>query len=157
MVNMQTMTHDFWKDNIKCFELHTKMWQTTENFIAILNRMRTNNQICDDLTYINLSCMRPASIERYLGHTMFVWAHSNYIGFVSKRPMHAYVLKTLWELWFLGLSEPHQAPTFEFGSWSATTLKEDEAWSRGTRGEEDGGSVSGGWEYLAIVDGLAQL
>ena len=25
MVNMQSMMHDFWKDNIKCFELHTIM------------------------------------------------------------------------------------------------------------------------------------
>jgi hypothetical protein len=25
MVNMQTMTHGFWKDNMKCFELHTTM------------------------------------------------------------------------------------------------------------------------------------
>jgi hypothetical protein len=62
-VNMQTMTHDFWKDNIKCFELHTTMRQTNETFIAILNRMRTNNQTCDDLTYINSSCMRPAPTD----------------------------------------------------------------------------------------------
>jgi hypothetical protein len=24
-INMQTVTHDFWRDNIKCFELHTTM------------------------------------------------------------------------------------------------------------------------------------
>jgi hypothetical protein len=62
-VNMQTMTHDFWRDNIKCFELHTTMRQTDETFIAILNRMRTNNQTHDDLTYINSRCLRPAPTD----------------------------------------------------------------------------------------------
>jgi hypothetical protein len=60
---METMTHDFWRDNIKCFELHTIMHQTDETFIAILNRMRTNNQTYDDLTYINLRCLRPAPTD----------------------------------------------------------------------------------------------
>jgi hypothetical protein len=58
-VNMKIVTHDFWKDNIKFFELHTTMCQTDETFIAILNRMRTNNQMHVDLTYINSRCMRP--------------------------------------------------------------------------------------------------
>jgi hypothetical protein len=57
MVNMQTMTCEFWKDNIKCLELHTTMHQSNEKSIAILNRMQKNNQTCDDLTYINSSCM----------------------------------------------------------------------------------------------------
>jgi hypothetical protein len=57
-VNMQTMTHD-----IKFFELHTTMLQTDEKFIAILNRMRTNNQTYDDLTYINSRCMQPAPTD----------------------------------------------------------------------------------------------
>jgi hypothetical protein len=39
--------------------LHT-MRQTNEKFIAILNRMRTNSQTSNDLTYINMNCMRPA-------------------------------------------------------------------------------------------------
>jgi hypothetical protein len=59
MINMQTTTHDFWKDNIKCFELHTTMRQKNGYFIAILNRMWKNNQTRDDLAYINSSCMRP--------------------------------------------------------------------------------------------------
>jgi len=54
---MQTMTHEFWKDNIKFFELNTTMHQKDEYFIAILNRIRTNNQTHDDLAYINSSCM----------------------------------------------------------------------------------------------------
>jgi hypothetical protein len=62
-VNMQTMTHYVWKDKIKCFELHTTMRQINETFISILNRLRTNNQTCDDLTYINSSCMQPALID----------------------------------------------------------------------------------------------
>jgi hypothetical protein len=57
MVNMQTMTHEFWKENIKFFELHTKMRQTNETFIANLNRMQTSIQTFDDLTYINSRCM----------------------------------------------------------------------------------------------------
>jgi hypothetical protein len=56
-VNMQTVTHEFWKDNIKCFELHTTMRQIDETFIAIPNRMQTNNQTHDDLAYINSRCM----------------------------------------------------------------------------------------------------
>jgi hypothetical protein len=57
MVNMKTVMRDFWRDNIKCFKLHTTMCQTNETFIAILNRMRTNIQTYDDLTYINLRCL----------------------------------------------------------------------------------------------------
>jgi hypothetical protein len=55
---METITHDFWRDNIKCFELHTTMHQTEETFIAIMNRMRTNSQTHDDLTHINLRYLR---------------------------------------------------------------------------------------------------
>jgi hypothetical protein len=60
---MQIVTHEFWKDNIKCFKFHTTMRHTNETFIVILNRMWTNNQTCDDLTYINSSCMRPAPTD----------------------------------------------------------------------------------------------
>jgi hypothetical protein len=59
-VNMETITHDFWRDNIKFFELHTTMHQTNETIIEIMNRMCTNNQTYDDLTYINLRCLWPA-------------------------------------------------------------------------------------------------
>jgi hypothetical protein len=58
-INMQTITYDFWRDNVKCYELHTTMRQTNEKFIAILNRMQTNSQTNDDLAYINTNCMRP--------------------------------------------------------------------------------------------------
>jgi hypothetical protein len=54
---MQTMTHEFSKDNIKLFELHTKMRQIDETFIENLNRMQTNIQRFDDLTYINSRSM----------------------------------------------------------------------------------------------------
>jgi hypothetical protein len=47
-VNMQTMMHEFFKYNIKFFELHTTMHHINEIFILILNRMQTNNQTCDD-------------------------------------------------------------------------------------------------------------
>ena len=60
LMNMQTITHDFWKYNIKCYELHTIMRQKDEKFISILNRMRTNNQTSDDLAYLNRNCIRPA-------------------------------------------------------------------------------------------------
>jgi hypothetical protein len=43
IMNMQTITYDFWKDNVKFYELHTTMRKTNEKFIAILNRMRTNS------------------------------------------------------------------------------------------------------------------
>jgi hypothetical protein len=59
-MDMQTVTYDFWKDNVMCYELQTTMRQTNEKFIAILNRMRTNSQTSNDLTYINMNCMRPA-------------------------------------------------------------------------------------------------
>ena len=36
------------------------MRQRNETFIAILNRMQTNNQRHDDLTYINSRCMQLA-------------------------------------------------------------------------------------------------
>jgi hypothetical protein len=62
-VNMETITHDFWRDNIKFFELHTIMCQTDETFIAILNRLRTNNQTHDDLTHINLRSLWPAPTD----------------------------------------------------------------------------------------------
>ena len=62
-INMETMTHDFGRDNIKFFELHTTMCQTDETFIAILNRMRTNNQTYDDLTYINSRFLWSAPID----------------------------------------------------------------------------------------------
>jgi hypothetical protein len=63
IVNMETMMHEFWRYNIKWFELHTTMHQTDETFIAILKRMRTNNQTYDYLTYINLRCLRLAPID----------------------------------------------------------------------------------------------
>jgi hypothetical protein len=63
IVNMETITHEFWRDNIKCFELHTTMRQTDETFIAILNRMCTNNQTYDELTYINSRCLQPAPTD----------------------------------------------------------------------------------------------
>ena len=62
-VNMKIVTHEFWRDNIKCFELHTTIRQTDETFIAILNRMQTNNQTYDDLTYMNLRCLWPAPTD----------------------------------------------------------------------------------------------
>jgi hypothetical protein len=71
-VNMKTVTHDFCRDNIKFFELHTTMRQTDETFIAILNRMQTNNQTYDDLTYINSRCLRLAPTDttfHYLFYT----------------------------------------------------------------------------------------
>ena len=43
-INKQITTHDFWKENVKCYELHTTMHHTDENFISTLNRIRTNNQ-----------------------------------------------------------------------------------------------------------------
>jgi hypothetical protein len=83
MVNMQTMTHEFWKDNIKCFELHTTMHQTSEKFIAILNRMQTNNQTCDDLTYFNSSCMRPSPTDATFPYLLYknkdVAMHNKYM------------------------------------------------------------------------------
>jgi hypothetical protein len=62
-INMETVTHEFWRDNIKCFELHTTMRQTDETFISIMNRMCTNNQTHDDLTHINLRCLRIAPTD----------------------------------------------------------------------------------------------
>jgi hypothetical protein len=92
MANMKIVMHDFWKDNIKCFELHTTMRHTNETFIAILNRMRANNQTCDDLKYINSRCMRPTPIDPtfpYLFYKnkdvamhnryMILFMHRNYI------------------------------------------------------------------------------
>ena len=38
-INNQTITHDFWKDNVKCFQLHMTMRQTNKRFISVLNRM----------------------------------------------------------------------------------------------------------------------
>jgi hypothetical protein len=60
IINMETVTHDLWRHNIKCFEFHTTMRQTYETFIAILNRMCSNKKTYDDLTYINLRCLRTA-------------------------------------------------------------------------------------------------
>jgi hypothetical protein len=34
-----------------------------ETFIAILNKMHKNNQTYDDLTYINLRCLRPTQTD----------------------------------------------------------------------------------------------
>lgn len=53
---------------------------------------------------------------QYQDHKTYVWASSSYIRFVSTRPADMSVLKTLWELWFLGLSKPHQAPASKYGS-----------------------------------------
>jgi hypothetical protein len=39
------------------------MRQADETFTAILNRMCTNNQTYDDLTYINLRCLRHAPTD----------------------------------------------------------------------------------------------
>ena len=39
------------------------MRQTDTTFIAILNRMQTNNQTHDDLTYINSWCLRPTPTD----------------------------------------------------------------------------------------------
>jgi hypothetical protein len=39
------------------------MRQIDETFIAILNRMRTNSETHDDLTYTNLKCLRPAPTD----------------------------------------------------------------------------------------------
>jgi hypothetical protein len=46
----------------------------------------------------------------YLSHTMFVWAHSSCIRFISTRPMHTYVLNPFWALWFLVLPGPILVP-----------------------------------------------
>ena len=35
------------------------MHQRDENFFVILNKMQTNNQISDDLAYINAHCVCP--------------------------------------------------------------------------------------------------
>ena len=58
-MNKQVITYDFRKKNVKCYELHTTMRQTDENFISTLNRIRTNNQTEDDLEYLNKNCLRP--------------------------------------------------------------------------------------------------
>jgi hypothetical protein len=83
MVNMQTMMHEFWKDNIKCFELHTTMHQTNEKFIAILNRMQTKNRIFNDLTYFNSSCMRLALTDPTFPYLLYknkdVAMHNKYM------------------------------------------------------------------------------
>jgi len=39
------------------------MHQKDETFIAILNKMRTNNQTYDELTYINSRCLRLAPTD----------------------------------------------------------------------------------------------
>jgi hypothetical protein len=53
---------------------------------------------------------------RYWEHTTFVLSLSSCIVFLSTRSMHTSVLKPLREHWFLGLSEPHQAPGSKSGS-----------------------------------------
>jgi hypothetical protein len=60
---MQPLTYEFWEHNIRCYELQTTMHQRDENFIAILNRMQTNNQTIDDFLYINACCVHPAPKE----------------------------------------------------------------------------------------------
>ena len=59
-MNKQVIAYEFRKKNVKCYELHTTMRQTDENFISTLNRIRTNNQTEDDLAYLNKNCLRPA-------------------------------------------------------------------------------------------------
>jgi len=54
-MNIQRITYDFWKDNVRCYELHMKMCQTNEDFMAILNRMHTHIQKINDLAYINMN------------------------------------------------------------------------------------------------------
>ena len=82
-VNMETITHDFWRDNIKFFELHTTMRQTDETFIAILNRMCTKIQTHDDLTHINLRCFRPAPTDSTFPYLLYrnkdVANHNNHV------------------------------------------------------------------------------
>jgi len=72
ILNMETVTHDLWRDNIKFFDLHTTMHQTDEIFIAIQNRMRKNNQTYDDLTYINLRCLRIAPIDPTFPYMFYI-------------------------------------------------------------------------------------
>ena len=58
-MNKQVIAYEFRKKNVKCYELHTTMRQTDENFISTLNRIRTNNRTKDDLAYLNRNCLRP--------------------------------------------------------------------------------------------------
>ena len=85
---METVTHDFWRDNIKFFEFHTTMRQTDETFIPILNRMCTNSQTYDDLTYINSRCLRPAPTDPTFPYLFYtnkdVAMHNRYM----LSPMH---------------------------------------------------------------------
>jgi hypothetical protein len=39
MINMKTSAYDFWKQNIKLYELQTTMRDRDEKIIAILNKM----------------------------------------------------------------------------------------------------------------------
>jgi hypothetical protein len=59
------------------------MCQIDETFIAILNKMRTNNQTYDELTYINLRCLRPSPTDpmfRYLFYiNKYVAKHNNHM------------------------------------------------------------------------------
>jgi hypothetical protein len=58
-MNMKIIVYDFWRDSLKCYELHTTIQQTNQKIIAILNMMCTNSQTRDDLEYINMNCIRP--------------------------------------------------------------------------------------------------
>jgi hypothetical protein len=59
------------------------MRQTDETFIAILNRMRTNSQTYDDLTYINSGCLRPTPTDPTFPYLFYtnkdVAMHNRYI------------------------------------------------------------------------------
>lgn len=59
----QIISYSFWEHEIKRYELNTTMRQKDIDFVTILNKMRLNKQLDNDIQYINAHCYRPTPID----------------------------------------------------------------------------------------------
>jgi hypothetical protein len=63
MLNKEKLSYTFWREKVKCYELHMSMRQRDKDFITVLNKMRLNEQSNDDIEYINSHCYRSPPID----------------------------------------------------------------------------------------------
>ena len=62
-LDKNVIPYDFWKQNIKCYQLKTAMHQKDTHFVTVLNRIRLNEQSKEDIDYINKNCFRPPPLD----------------------------------------------------------------------------------------------
>ena len=68
----QKIPYTFWRDNVKCFQLHQVMRQKYYTFISILNRIRKNCQTELDIAWLNKQCYRQPPNDPSFPYLFFI-------------------------------------------------------------------------------------